>query len=239
MRRIVVMNAKGGCGKTTVATNVASRYASHGVVTALFDYDPLGAGMRWVRIRPTSLPEVHSVSAFKRSRLNVTRSWQLRMPPGTECAVIDTPAGLDHQSLIEHVRTADSILVPVLPSPIDIATTADFVRDVLLVGKARTYRTRVGIVTNRVKTNTLAFKTLERFLATLDIPVVAHLRETQNYVAAAQQGVGIHELKGRRTEGDADSWARIAEWLESEPATKAATSGMGPGAESSRRNHGA
>lgn len=233
------MNAKGGCGKTTAATNLASRYAASGVGTALFDYDPLGASMRWVRIRPRPLPAVHGVSAFERSRLNVTRSWQLRVPPGTECAVIDTPAGLDHQALIEHVRSADTILIPVLPSPIDIATTADFIRDVLLVGRARTYRTRLGILTNRVKPNTLAFKALERFLVTLEIPVVAHLRETQNYVAAAQQGVGIHELKGRRTRGDAESWARTVEWLESVPVTKTAAAEMTAAAEPTRQRHGA
>lgn len=217
MRRIVVMNAKGGCGKTTVATNVASRYARGGAITALFDHDPLGASMRWVRVRGQREPLIHGVEAYRTPRqMNVTRTWQLRVPPDTRYAIIDTPAGLDHQAMTEHVRTADAILIPVLPSPIDIATTADFIRDLLLVGKVRVHRTRVGIVTNRVKSNTLAFRALDRFVRTLDIPVVAHLRETQNYVFAAQQGVGIHELDRRRAHRDAPCWDRIVEWLEQE-----------------------
>jgi chromosome partitioning protein len=215
VRRIAVMNPKGGCGKTTVATNLASRYAVAGLNAALFDYDPLGASLRWLRARAGALPAVHGVAAHGDPHGGVTRSWQLRVPAGTQRIVHDTPAGLERMQILERIEGVDAILVPVLPSPMDISATADFIRDLLLVGKLRTRNTRVGIISNRVKSNTRAFQALERFLATLDIPLVGQVRETQNYVTAAQTGIGVHELSRQRDERDMNCWLSIMEWLES------------------------
>lgn len=217
-RRIIVMNAKGGCGKTTVATNLASAYAARGLSAALFDHDPQGSSIRWLRRRDPERAPIHGIAAYDRAQANVTRSWQLRVPPEVRRLVIDTPAGIKGSELVEHVRGVDIILVPVLPSPIDIQATADFIRDLLLVGKVRTPRTRLGIVANRVRENTLAFRALERFLETLRIPVLVRLRETQNYVHAAEQGVGIHELKSYSTGRDVADWQGFIDRLEEESA---------------------
>lgn len=216
-RRIIVINAKGGCGKTTVATNLASAYAAGHLPVALFDHDPQGSSIRWLRRRAAEREPVHGIAAYDRGQANITRSWQLRVPPEIRRMVIDTPAGIKGPELAEHVRGVDAILVPVLPSPIDIQATADFIRDLLLVGKVRTPGVRLGIVANRVRENTLAFRALERFLATLRIPVVARLRDTQNYVHAAEQGVGIHELKSSATQRDLIHWKGLVDWLEDKP----------------------
>jgi chromosome partitioning protein len=213
LRRIAVMNPKGGCGKTTVATNLASLYASRGWVTALFDYDPLGASMRWLRARSGTRAAIHGVAAFD-NKSNVTRTWQLRLPEQTQRVIVDTPAGVERQQLTERIRNVDIILIPVLSSPIDIGTTADFIRDLLVIGKVRTRNIRLGIITNRTKPNTRAFQSLERFLRTLNIPVVAHLRDTQNYVTAVQQGLGVHELKSQTASTDTSCWNTAWDWLE-------------------------
>ncbi len=55
---------------------------------------------------------------------------------------------------------------------------------------------------------------LERFLQSLDIPVIARVRDTQHYVRAAENGVGIHELAERDARQDIDTWARVLAWLE-------------------------
>lgn len=214
LRRIVVMNSKGGCGKTTIATNLASCYAAMGFHTALFDYDPQGSSMRWLRSRDEKSPGIYGVVAHKSALMSKTKSWHLRLPIGTERVIIDTPAGLREGELIEHVHSIDEIVIPVLPSPIDIHSTADFIRDLLLVGKIRVHNTRVSIITNRVKTNTLAFQSLSRFLNTLNIPVLAQLRDTQNYVHAAEQGLGIHELHSRLDKNDKKQWFDIVRQLE-------------------------
>lgn len=214
LRRIVVMNSKGGCGKTTLATNLASCYARHGFNTALFDYDPQGSSMRWLRSRDESAPGIYGVVAHKSAGNNKTKSWHLRLPIGTERVIIDTPAGLRETELLDHVQNIDEIVIPVLPSPIDIHSTADFIRDLLLIGKLRASNTRVNIITNRVKANTIAFQALKRFLDTLKIPVIAQIKDTQNYVHAAERGLGIHELNKKHLEDDKKLWDQVLKSLE-------------------------
>jgi len=214
MKRIIVINTKGGCGKTTVSTSLASYYAAKGVHTALFDYDPQGSSMRWLKLRDSDRPDIYGVVAHKNSAKAVTMSWQLRLPPETQRLIIDTPPGLKGPDLKEQLKGVDKILIPVLPSPLDIFATADFIRDLLLDVKVKLNETSVGIVANRVKKNTIAFQSLERFLSSLNIPVVAKLRDTQNYLHATEEGLGVHELKGKNTYVDKMHWKEIAAWLD-------------------------
>ena len=217
MRRILITNAKGGCGKSTLATNLASAYATKGYCTALFDHDEQRSSMRWLRQREaTELPIIHGVDASRNRVQNVTRSWQLRVPDNTERVIIDTPAGLKGSELIQQLTGVDDILIPVVPSPIDIHATADFIRDLLLIGKVRERHIRLGIIANRVRANTLSFRSLERFLKSLDIPVVARLRDTQNYTHAAEQGSGVHEIKSSSKKLDIPHWQALTDWLEAE-----------------------
>lgn len=219
MLRIVVINSKGGCGKTTISTNLASFYAANGNSTALFDYDPQGSSMRWLRSRPDEAAEIYGAAAHQSAARSTTMSWLMRLPIETERLIIDTPPGLKGSALIEQIKGADCILIPVLPSPIDIFATADFIRDLLLEAKVRKTRTRIGIIANRVKKNTLAFQALERFLRTLSIPVVARLRDSLNYVKASDEGLGIHELKGKPIYVDKMHWHGLCDWIEQRPST--------------------
>lgn len=101
--------------------------------------------------------------------------------------------------------------------------------------------TRIGIVANRLKERTVALESLERFLRSLGIPVVARLRDTQNYLHAAEQGAGIAELTGRsRTiQREMRAWRALVDWLEESPqsrrdshdgTTDGTTTNAGPGA---------
>lgn len=217
MRRIIVMNTKGGCGKTTIATNVASYYAAQGFKTALFDYDAQRSSTHWLNLRTDESADIYGVTAFRRETAGVTRSWQIRVPPETERVVIDTPASMDRNDLMERVRGVDTILIPVLPSPIDTYAAADFIRDLLLVGKLRSEQTQVGIIPNRIREYTLAFQALRRFLNSLNIPVVTQLQDTQLYVQAADRGMGIHELAEHRARRHRRPWREVFEWVEQGP----------------------
>lgn len=216
MHKIVVLNPKGGSGKTTIATNLAVCYAASGRGSALMDLDPQASAMRWLRKRPPERPPIHGIAAFERSA-TVTRSWQLRVP--TECGalIVDTPAALDAQRMPEVTRGAHAVLVPVMPSDIDIHATARCIADLLLVAKIRRDERRIGIIANRVRTHTRVSHALMRFLATLDIPVVATLRDAQVYVRAAELGIGIHELPHWEVQRDLDAWEQVMSWLETAP----------------------
>ena len=207
MQRIIIVNPKGGSGKTTVASNLAACYAVNGKRPALMDLDPQGSSMRWLRKRPDDSPPIHGIAAFERSS-TVTRSWQLRIPAECSAVIIDTPAALEAQSFPDITRGADAVLVPVMPSDIDIHATAKCIADLLLVAKIRRSDQRIGIIANRVRAKTLVLQSLMRFLNSLDIPLVATLRDTQNYVRSAEAGIGIHEMPRWQVYQDLDQWER-------------------------------
>ncbi len=228
MQRILIFNAKGGCGKTTLATNLAAAFAGRGMITALMDYDPQASSMTWLRLRDPEHPDIQGIAAYQRRR-SVTRAFQLQAPEGADRIVIDTPSGVTGLQLVDYVKSADAILLPVLPSPIDIHAAAHFIQDLLLVGKIRKRGIRLGIVANRVRENTIVFRDLGRFLDTLGIPLVARLRDSQHHMRAAEQGLGIHELKGNRVAPDRERWNELIAWLENAESAVSPGRQQGPG----------
>ena len=128
--RVLVLNAKGGCGKTTVATNLACQYATENEQTVLIDYDPQASSTHWLQARPKSLPPIHCVTAFLNNN-QVTRTWQLKVPDGTTRIVVDTPARLETITASKLVKEADTILIPVLASPIDIRAATQFIAELM------------------------------------------------------------------------------------------------------------
>jgi chromosome partitioning protein len=216
LMRIVVINAKGGCGKTTLCTNLAGYYASHGYRTALLDADVQGSSLQWLKNRGDKPAAVIGIAAAERSG-RVTRSFHMRVPPGTERLIVDTPAALDSLRLQDYTRDADAILIPVLPSDIDIHAASRCIADLLLVGRIERRAERVAVIANRVKWNTLIYERLQLFLGSLDIPFVTSLRDTQNYVHASEAGLGIHELEKRKTRQDVQDWNALIRWLEQRP----------------------
>src|SRR6201993_1165634 len=212
MQRIVVLNPKGGSGKTTLAFNLASYLASRRHLPVLMDFDPQGSSLRWVRKRRPAQAPIHVVAAFEKDS-RTTRAFQLRVPDVATHVIVDTPAAIDPRQLADMTRDADKILVPVLPSDIDIHACSRCIRDLLLVAKIRRDEDRIGVIANRIRRNTLTYQPLIRFLHTLGIPIVATLRDSQNYVRAAELGVGVHEMKSYVARDDTDQWLPLIEWL--------------------------
>ena len=207
MRSILVTNAKGGCGKSTLATNLAAFYASEGYETVLVDYDPQQSALAWLEERPEEYAEITGLAGFDSGLRGVPRN--------AEYVVIDAPARSHGRELTELVRRAESIIVPVLPSPIDIKAAQRFVEELMHVHKVADRKARVAVVANRVRDNTLIFDELDEYLDSLKAPYVAALREAQNYIRAYQRGLGIHELPPYLAWPDWDQWDPILEWLHS------------------------
>jgi len=211
-RRLVVLNPKGGSGKTTVATNLAAWCAVHRGPTALMDYDPQGCSTRWLANRPDTRPAIHGIAAFRLNQ-HMTRSWQLRTPPGTEYLVVDTAAAVPAQNITEYTRGARAVIIPVGATDIDIHAAAGFISDLLLVAKEDRRQGRVAVIANRVRHGTVAQARLMRFLDTLEIPCLTVLRDSQVYAHAAQQGLGVHEFKPYQVKRDLEQWAPLLSWI--------------------------
>jgi chromosome partitioning protein len=212
MQKIVLLNPKGGSGKTTIAINLASYYAVAGLRPTLMDMDAQGSSTRWLSKRAKGQPTIYGITGFDRNP-RVTRSFATRLPMDSERLIVDTPAAMEPQRLPDLTRNATAILVPVLPSDIDIHAAAKCISDLLLIAKIRRDEQRIAVIANRVKKHTLIFKSLMKFLESLRIPVVATLRDSQNYIRAAESGVGIFETKPYLVREDLEQWLPLIGWL--------------------------
>ncbi len=215
--RVAVLNAKGGTGKSTIAMNLAIYYARLGLSTALYDFDPQESSIGWIQQRPRQDLPITGIAAARRPPEGITRSWQLKAPGETDRVIIDTPAGLGGKRLAELVRSVDCVVVPITPSPLDTRATAQFISTLLLVGKAREQGVAISVVANRFRANSKQCTALGNFLTSLRIPVTGTLSESQHYLAAAERGLGIHELPMRSAESEQRNWNPVIQWLERQP----------------------
>lgn len=215
MLTILVINSKGGSGKTTLTTNLASYYANKAIRTAIIDYDPQGSSLQWLRVRPVHLPVIHAANAAPgkaNSPLHSMKGW---VPLETEVLLIDAPAGASGLLLKELVRKSTYILIPVAPSPIDIRATADFIKDLLLVGGARTSKAKIAVVANRVRSRgTTAYVALERFLYALKLPFLTSISDSENYLHSAEKGEGVFEMDEFLTANERQELMPIIKWIE-------------------------
>lgn len=206
MRTIMLLNAKGGCGKSTLASNLASYYATEGYAIGLVDFDPQQSGLEWLAARPETAAEIIGIDGTDED---------FRVPRNLDVVIYDVPAAISGKELTAMVRRAETLIIPVLPSPIDIRAASHFIRDLLLVGKVSRKQTKLAVVANRVRENTLVFHKLERFLKSLKIPFVTTLRDTQNYIRAEERGLGIFEMAPSMVEKDVEQWEPLLKWLHS------------------------
>lgn len=198
MQKIIVMNGKGGCGKTTITTNLASLYAAHGYKTTLIDYDPQGSSSAWLKRRPAEAAAIHGIAAQQASGWSVTRSWQMRVPQETERVIVDTPAAIKSYDVAGYLKDVNTIIVPVLVSVNDIEASAQFLHEVLKVVRARSSQTKLVVAASRVRSRSPALVVMTQIFADMGIPVVGHLRDCVSYIQCTDLGLGIHDLTARQ-----------------------------------------
>ncbi len=213
LHKIVVLNPKGGCGKTTLATNIAAYYAMRGPAPTLVDCDPQGFSMRWLDKRPGNRAQIHGIAAFQET-MQDTGTVYVQTRPETKNLIIDLPAALSPDELLDVTYDAGSILIPVLPSEIDVHCASRFVAELLLVAQIDRRDCQLAVVANRTRQNTRSYQVLMRFLTSLHIPIIAVLRDSQNFVHAAANGIGIHELPAHKTKKDIAQMDLIISWLD-------------------------
>jgi len=213
MRSVMVLNTKGGAGKTTIATTLAGYYADQGHCTAIKDYDPQGSSWEWLQQRPISRAEIHGIAAFKPSN-HTTRVWQMRLPVNTERLIIDTPAGVELPKVASLFRTIDRIIVPVVPSPIDIRASAMFIRELTRFVKMYPTNAEVGVVASRVPPHSSSFQAMQRLFSNLDIKIIGRLNQSDAYFQAAEHGISMLEMQDEHFNEDRQAWTEILNWIE-------------------------
>ncbi len=211
MRSILVVNPKGGCGKTTIATNLATYYAVWNSSVALVDLDPQESSLQWLQARPKTEPLIQGFNGLKGN---------IYPAEGTQRVIYDAPARTDNDKLAKLIKMVDVVIIPVLPSAIDMRATATFVADLVAKVKKNNAKALFGVVANRAQRHYKSFEVLERFLRTLAIPTVGTLRNSQNYIKAADTGIGIFEMPLSEVAVDMDEWKPLIHWLEGSSVVK-------------------
>ncbi|MDQ3185171.1 MAG: ParA family protein [Pseudomonadota bacterium] len=206
MRTILVANPKGGCGKTTLATNLAAYFAGQDQRVAMWDLDRQKSSMDWLALRPAELPAITSLDA-ERNEIHQA------IPNNNDWLVLDSPAGMHGKNLAHALKLAHKIVVPVQPSIFDMAATRDFLDRLMEEKTVRKHKAFIGIIGMRVDPRTRAAATLEQFLKQYDLPILAYLRDTMAYVNAAFNGKSIFDLPPYLAERDLAQWRPLIEWV--------------------------
>ena len=201
MRVILVANPKGGSGKTTLSINLAGWLASQGRRVAMLDLDRQKSATHWLAARDMALPDIELLRDGQKGE--------------TDWLVIDSPAELHGKNLERALKLAHKVAVPIAPSLFDIRASQEFLAALHAEKAVRKGHAFVGVVGMRVDPRTRAGVTLEQFMAQQDLPVLAYLRNTQNYVNAAFEGKSLFDLPHHIAERDIEQWAGLTGWLES------------------------
>lgn len=206
MKKIMIANPKGGVGKSTLATNLAGFFARQGKRVMLGDVDRQQSSRAWLSVRSPALPKIDS--------WDVQSGGRAQPPKHTTHVILDTPAGMHGKKLDDLLAIVDNIVVPVQPSLFDIFATKPFLDVLIRTKRYRKEKLRIAVVGMRVDQQTRAAAELERFLEGTGLPVVAHLRDTQNYVQATAHGMTIFDLPPAQCARDIEHWAPLLRWVD-------------------------
>ena len=212
MRTIVVLNPKGGCGKSTIATNIAAYFSIKGKRVTLADCDPQGSSDDWLSARPDKYSAINGI---------VVEHDRLKIPRNTEILIIDTPAAMEDKRLKKYLRKAQSLVMPIIASPIDIRAAERFLNELFSFRGSINNKIKIATIANRVREDTLIAAKLENYLNNIrlpngkKLPFMTMLRASQNYIHASEQGLSIFELAPSKTYYDREQWAPLLRWLNS------------------------
>ncbi|MGX5729392.1 nucleotide-binding protein [Pseudoxanthomonas beigongshangi] len=207
MKTILVASSKGGAGKSTIATNLAASFALDGKRTVLVDADPQGSSTRWAERRAELESAVLPVDGTGR------RAWRDAVPDDADRVVIDAAAGAMAADLESFLDKADAVVVPVLPSAMDIEATVGFLNTLAKVPRVHKRKLPVGLVVNRSKPWTNASQQAVEMLSTWPYPVVAQLRDTQAYVVLAGLGRSLFDYRSAQVRDHQSDWDPLMKWI--------------------------
>lgn len=206
MLKVLVASSKGGCGKTTIATNLAAHYAVDGRNTVLVDCDRQGSSRRWCEHRAGLATAVLPVDGQK-------RGWRDKVPGDAQRVIIDSPAGVRSEEVDELLDYVDAVIVPVLPTPFDLEAAEPFLAELAGLGRIKRGKVGVGLVANRLRPWTNASQQALAEMRRFPFPLMAEIRDSQGYVVATGLGKSLFDYHSENVRQHQDDWKPLFRWL--------------------------
>ena len=214
-KKILVVNSKGGSGKTTIATNLAVGFANQGLKVSLLDCDRQASCSHWAEERGTQAPKVNTVASHH-SANKLTAQIDEELNQDADVIVMDVPGWATDAKLFEAaLKASDLVLIPVLSSSLDIKAGERFVADLMTHRVMRANPKPIGVIYNRAQSTSANQQRLEGLLRCLDVPIIAELRDLRVYAKAADIGAGIMEIReSAAASKEYSAWRDIMLWIE-------------------------
>jgi len=206
MKTILVASSKGGVGKTTIATHLAAQSALDGRRTVLVDADPQGSSTRWAQRRAGLDSAVLPLDG-------TGPGWRRHVPADSDLVVVDAAAGAMAGDLGSFLERADAVVVPVLPSLLDIEATVGFLDTLAKNARVRRGELRVGLVANKLKPWTNGTLQALDLLRQWPYPLVAQLRDSQAYSVLVGLGKSLFDYHSAQVREHQDDWQPLLRWL--------------------------
>lgn len=205
MLRVLITNIKGGCGKTTIATNLAAAFAAGGFATGLADVDRQRSSLSWLKLRGGRARSIQGLDWRKQVG---------EIPSELRRVVIDAPANLRMRHVDDLIGEADLVVVPVLASVFDEGSTERFLAKLDELKPIRKGRKTVALVANRLRPRSKATQRLESFLERLGQPIAARLGDRAIYGELAVQGLSIFDIDGQQARPVREEWRPLLNAIE-------------------------
>lgn len=189
-----IANQKGGTGKTTLTMNFAAGLSKRGR-TLVIDADPQGSAGQWCSLSPDERPFPVSVITIGG---NLGREID-RFSKDYDFIVIDCPPTLETNVMQLAMKVSDVILIPVLPSPVDLWAS---IRLANAIEETKMFNRKLKpyIVVNQLEPRSALSKAMTEALEEFEIPALkSGIRRRAIYRNAAVEGASVYCI-GKRGE---------------------------------------
>lgn len=177
---ILVANAKGGVGKSTLACALASVALERGYKVGLYDMDRQKSLSNWAKRR--DLP------CTADQKFDIDRIIRAEKP---DLVIIDSQATLRGASLERAVKLANSIIVPMTNSQLDIEATARFLKRAHRIKALRKGKALLLPVLNKVSPQASMDNEIKRAEQSLAYPIAASFPATKSFDDLVAKGLDI------------------------------------------------